>query len=170
MKRRTFIKSTLGSAVFALGGVAAFQYYQQSKLSFSVEAPTRYLNLDDQLLLSVLIPVFAGELANQPKIQQVIINIDSAIVRLPEGTQVELRELFDLLTSAMGRLLLAGVWLNWQRASRQDLDVFLTGWRESSLSLLQQGYLGLHQLISGSVYAESDTWGESGYPGPPKIR
>ena len=42
-------------------------------------------------------------------------------------------------------------------------------WREHHLSVLQQAYVGLHQLIYGAIYAETDTWPDIGYPGPPRF-
>lgn len=169
MKRRKFIKSILATSTILLGGVAAFQWSLQANLEYLDEIETDFLTADDQLLLNVLIPVMLAGNGVSPDLKTSIGNIDQVIIRLPMRTQIELRELFDLLTSALGRLVLAGIWLNWQQTDSNKISKFLTEWRESSLSLLQQAYVGLHQLIIGSVYAEPQHWPAIGYPGPPNI-
>ena len=174
MNRRELIKSLIGTSVTILGGITAFQFYQQALLEYphilsEKEFTTFFLNSEDRLVLAVFIPVMVGQLKVDPDLKLSILNIDNAIIRLPYRTQTELRELFDLLGSGIGRLLLAGVWLNWQKAGSKEVISFLSDWRESHLALLQQAYVGLHQLIIGSVYAESEHWQAIGYPGPLKL-
>ncbi len=173
MNRRKLLKSLIGTSVTLLGGITAFQCYQQASLDYSEnwldELSTQFLNSDDKLVLGVFIPVMVGQLTVQPDLKTSVLNIDNAIIRLPYRTQTELRELFDILSSGVGRLMLAGVWLNWQSAGSKDVVAFLSEWRESQLALLQQAYVGLHQLIIGSVYAESAHWEAIGYPGPLKL-
>jgi len=173
MKRRSFLSNVVSVSVLSLGGVAAFQYYQQSQLVDVQEDDFDYqfLTEQDRILLEVLIPVFVSglKLSDRVPVNRVTQNIESAIVRLPRRTQLELRELFDLLASVFGRLMLANIWLNWQSASASSLDQFLSNWRDSSIDLLNIAYKGLHKLIVGSVYAEPDVWSEIGYAGPPII-
>jgi len=188
MKRRSLLKNIVSVSVLSLGGVAALQYYQQSQLRPAKPDNFDYLFLteQDRIVLEVLIPVFVAGLSlndiasinkvpinkasiNKVSINKVTQNIDSAIVRLPIRTQVELRELFELLASAFGRLMLANVWLNWQSASAESVDEFLAEWRDSRIDLLKIAYKGLHKLIVGSVYAEQAVWSAIGYAGPPQI-
>ena len=42
----------------------------------------------------------------------------------------------------------------------------LTGLRTSSVALRRVVYIGLHDLVVGSYYANPDTWAPVGYPGP----
>ncbi|MDQ7050231.1 MAG: hypothetical protein Q9M92_12125 [Enterobacterales bacterium] len=183
MKRRSFVKNTLATSVFALGGVSAFQFYQQSLLSYPKSDNSsaerfnyQFLNADDRLVLTVLIPVMVSNLSNLAETAQsnsnidlINQNIDQAIAQLALRTQKELRDLFDLLDSAFGRVVLAQVWLNWQSAGSKKVDQFFTEWRDSSLELLQIAYKGLHKLIIGSAYAEDFLWPAIGYPGPPQL-
>lgn len=152
-----------------LGGLSAFQWYQQASLDYNNNIKTNFLTDDDQLLLMVFIPVVVVDVPVPPDLQKIITNIDQAIGKLPRRTQDELREMFDLLGSLVGRLFLAGVWLNWQKADALQIDRFLNSWRDHSFSLLQQAYIGLRQLIVGSVYAEPRHWDAIGYPGPIKL-
>jgi len=165
-------------SVLSLGGVTAFQYYQQSLLKPVKPDDFKYqfLTEQDRILLEVLIPVFISGLSlgdpvstNSVSLNKVTQNIESAIVRLPIRVQLELRELFELLASLFGRLMLANVWLNWQSASAESVEGFLGEWRDSRIDLLKIAYKGLHKLIVGSVYAESAVWSDIGYSGPPKI-
>jgi len=167
LKRRHFIRNSLAVSVAALGGVAALQLYQQAQLDYSKTVDLEFLSKDDQVLLSVLIPVFSSSIAVQPPVEQTISNIDNAITLLPLRTQDELRQLFDSLTSSLGRLFLAQVWLNWQATEVEQVNRFLDDMREHSIALLQDAYVGLHKMIFGAIYAEAVSWEAIGYPGPP---
>jgi len=173
MKRRSFLKNTISASVISLGGITAFQFYQQSQLEMpDVRGKTfTFLTEPDLIVLQVLVPVFVTGLAlNKNSTVNVILeNIDQAIIRLPIRTQTELRELFDLLGSALGRVMLANVWLNWQKASSESVAKFLTEWRNSRMDLLKIAYKGLHKLIIGSVYSEAHNWSQLGYSGPPQF-
>ena len=170
MKRRDFIKSSLGGITLVFGGVASYQLYLESQTLPFEKTKALFLSEGDQMVLSVLIPVLLNGATGKVDLVKCIQNIDAAIVRLPEKTQQELRQLFDLLGSMFGRLIIAGVWQNWQMASNQSLNEFLSSWRNSSLELLQQAYLGLHKLIIGSFYSEQSSWASLGYPGPLNIQ
>lgn len=173
MKRRSFLRNLVSASVLTLGGVTAFQYYQQGqlKLTDADDFDYQFLSEQDRILLEVLIPVMVSGLSLSDKVplHAVVQNIESAIVRLSVRTQTELRELFELLASVFGRLLLANVWLNWQSASVGSIDQFLADWRNSRIDLLKIAYKGLHKLIVGSVYAEQNVWSAIGYAGPPQI-
>ncbi|TQV74633.1 hypothetical protein FLL45_06625 [Aliikangiella marina] len=167
MKRRHFIRNTLAASVAALGGVAALQMYQQNQLDYSETENLGFLSKDDQVLLSVLIPVFTSGIPQQPSVAITIANIDKAIMLLPLRTQDELRQLLDGLSNSFGRLILAQVWVNWQAADVSQVNQFLDSIREHSIGLLQDAYVGLHKTILGAVYAEADAWPTIDYPGPP---
>ena len=169
MKRRKLLKTLLAGSVFGLGGVTAFQWYQQSNIETHQFFKGAFLSEDDQTLLSVFVPVIAASMPDKPDLKTAIYNIDQTISLLPLRTQAELRELLDLLASGFGRLVIAGVWLSWQSSSQDSVHQFLQDWREHTLQLLQQAYVGLHQLITGAIYAEQESWEAIGYPGPLKI-
>lgn len=169
MQRRQFVKLAVSATTLALGGVAAYQYFQQQQLDYSGLSAKAFLTEDDQVVLTALIPALVTPIKTIPSLMVIIENIDQAIARLVLQTQQELRELFDLLASAIGRLVFAGVWRNWQASRGADIASLFSDWREHHLSVLQQAYVGLHQLIYGAIYAETDTWPDIGYPGPPRF-
>jgi hypothetical protein len=41
--------------------------------------------------------------------------------------------------------------------------------RVSALSLRQQAYQALHDIVGSAYFSDPRTWGILGYPGPPKI-
>ena len=172
MNRRQFIQSSVSTTLLALGGVSAFQFYQQSQTIYNEKANYVFLNADDDILLDILVPIYlfgSKEIQVDISLQEIKNNIDSTISLLSLSTQKELRELLDLLVSGFGRTVVAGVWLNWQSASKNSVIDFISGWRESSIELLQIGYKGLHKIILGSAYAEENLWTSIDYPGPPQI-
>lgn len=172
MKRREFIQSSISTTLLALGGVSAFQFYQQSQIVYNQKVDYIVLNSDDDILLDLLIPLYlfgSKKLEIDISLQQIKDNIDGTISLLSLATQKELRELLDLLASGFGRTVVAGVWLNWQSASEKSLTEFISSWRESSIELMQIGYKGLHKIILGSAYAEEILWESIDYPGPPQI-
>ena len=173
MKRRSFLKSTISTTLLGLGGVSAFQFYQQSQLMppYNDNFEYRFLTQDDQILLEIIVPVFVSGLglSRGAPLSAIVQNIESTIVRLSIKSQTELRELLDLLATGFGRLIFANVWLNWQSASSDSVEQFISDWRENRLELLKIAYRGLHKLIVGSVYAEPSNWQDIGYAGPPKL-
>ncbi len=178
MNRRQFIQSSISTTLFALGGVSAFQFYQQSQIIHNEKMDYVFLNSDDDILLELLVPIYLfgskdllGLKKNQIDIslQEIKNNVDGTISLLSHTTQKELRELLDLLASGFGRLVVAGVWLNWQSASEKSVIEFVSDWRESTIELLQIGYKGIHKIILGSAYAEEHLWKTIDYPGPPQI-
>jgi hypothetical protein len=173
MKRRNFLKNTISATLLGIGGVSAFQFYQQGQLMPPRDDSFEYLFLtqDDRILLEILVPVFVAglDLSKNASLATIIQNIESTILRVSLKSQSELRELFDLLGTGFGRLMLANVWLNWQSASSDSVEQFISDWRESRLELLKIAYKGLHKLIVGSVYAEPGNWRDIGYAGPPNL-
>jgi len=173
MKRRSFLKNTISTTLLSLGGVAAFQFYQQSKLipPQDDKFEYRFLTQDDRLLLEIIVPIFVAglDLSKHTDLATIIQNIESTILRISIKSQSELRELLDLLATGFGRLMFANVWLNWQSASSDSLQGFILDWRDSRLELLKIAYRGLHKIIIGSVYAEANHWHKIGYSGPPEI-
>ncbi|MCF6193668.1 MAG: hypothetical protein L3J46_04960 [Kangiellaceae bacterium] len=173
MKRRHFLKNTISTALLGIGGVSAFQFYQQSRLvpPHNDNFEYQFLTQDDRMLLEIIVPVFASGLglSRGASLLTIIQNIESTILRVSLKSQFELRELFDLLGTGFGRLMFANVWLNWQSASSDSVEEFISNWRDSRLELLKIAYRGLHKLIVGSVYGEPSNWQDIGYSGPPNI-
>ena len=127
------------------------------------------------VVLAALIPVFlegalpaTGE-ARAELITRTIAGVEKAIAGLSLATQKEIGELFDLLSFAPTRMIIAGIWSAWPEATPEAIGRFLESWRHSRFDLLKSGYAALHDLIFGAWYARPDTWAAIDYPGPPKV-
>lgn len=95
--------------------------------------------------------------------------IDGVVAALPPHAQSELSQLLAVLSSAGGRRALAGLDKPWAAASVPDIQQALQGMRVSRISLRQQAYQALHDIVSGAYFSDPPTWNLLGYPGPFKI-
>ena len=126
-------------------------------------------------VLTALIPVvLEGALPAKGEARSVLImrtvtGIENAVAGLSPATQKEIGELFDLLSFAPTRMLVAGVWTPWPEATPEAIGKFLENWRNSRFDLLKSGYAALRDLIFAAWYARPDTWTAIAYPGPPKV-
>ena len=50
-----------------------------------------------------------------------------------------------------------------------QLQKALQSMRVSTLSLRQQAYHALHDIVGGAYFSDAQTWAQLGYPGPIKI-
>ena len=82
------------------------------------------------------------------------------------ATPLEL--LFDLMYLAPTRVLMTGLWSSWENASEEDIEAFLTSWRDSSINKLRMGYAQLAQLTCLVYYSDPASWTAEIYPGPPQ--
>lgn len=105
----------------------------------------------------------------EPALQGLLNRIDGVIAALPPHAQTELSQLLALLSSAGGRRALAGLADPWSEASVGDIQQALQGMRVSAISLKQQAYQALHDIVGSAYFSDPQTWGLLGYPGPLKI-
>lgn len=128
-----------------------------------------------QAVLAAVVPVILagalpgnGELFRE-QLSRTVAGVDQAIAGLPLASQEEITQLFELLSFAPTRILVAGLWSPWPDASPQAIGGFLESWRNSRFDLFKSGYAALHDLIFAAWYARPETWAAIGYPGPPKV-
>jgi len=95
--------------------------------------------------------------------------IDALVAALPPHAQSELSQLLSLLASGAGRRAVAGLSDPWQTAQVKDIQQALQSMRVSSISLRQQAYQALHDIVGGAYFSDVSTWSRLGYPGPLKI-
>ncbi len=133
------------------------------------------LTPDDVVVLSRVIPVMLHgalppeEAPLKTAIGEVIYGVDLTIGYQPPGVRKEIRDLFNLLNNSAMRALVAGIWKPWDKATNEDIQEFLSGWRDSRFDLLRSAYIGLNNLIVGSWYGNPRSWSRIGYSGPPKL-
>lgn len=165
--RRRFLKFGLaGTLILATAGFARRQTAHRPACGTE---PMTVLRAPDREVLGAIVPAMLVGVGRDGA-QAVIGSVDRAVAGLPPHLQKELERLFALLGSAPGRRWIAGVRAPWPQAPPEEVARFLTAWRYSRWSLLQQGYHALHELVFAARYALADSWPAIGYPGPPEVR
>jgi hypothetical protein len=95
--------------------------------------------------------------------------LSTAVAALPPHAQTELSHLLGLLGTPPGRRWLGGLAVDWRDASVPEVQVALQDMRNSRISLRQQAYLALHDLIGAAYFSDPSTWAVLDYPGPLKL-
>jgi len=165
MQRRTLLKLGLASAAVlsvAGGAIALLQPgLADSRLTPAGRAVFAAVG---RAILEGSLPVEAA--AQQRAVAGLLERIDGLAGSLPPHAQAELSQLLALLHSAAGRRALAGLTTDWPQASLPEIQQALQSMRLSSLSLRQQAYQALHDIVGGAYYSDPSTWARLGYPGP----
>jgi hypothetical protein len=160
MDRRTLIKTGVaGAALLAVAGGT----------SWLLGAPPHQARAT--VLRAVIPALLEGALpASDPERAQAVSRtveaVEAALAQLAPSAQHDAHQLFALLASAPGRMLMAGVASDWQAATTEQVAAFLQSWRTHRFSLMRSGYGALHDLVLASWYADPTHWPAIGYPGP----
>jgi hypothetical protein len=168
MQRRSLL--TLGAvsaAVLVLGGgtLALLKPgLHEARLS---EAGREVFSGVSRALLDGSLPTGTQALADA--LDGLLARIDAVVAALAPHAQSELSQLLALLASGGGRRALAGLAEPWQTASVTDIAQALQSMRISGVSLRQQAYQALHDIVGGAYFSDAQTWNILGYPGPHKI-
>lgn len=102
-------------------------------------------------------------------LESLLARIEAVVAGLPAHAQSELSQLLALLASAGGRRALARLADPWPVASTADIQAALQDMRVSAVSLRQQAYQALHDIVGGAYFSDAKTWSQIGYPGPREI-
>lgn len=171
LSRRGLLKvGLLGGAFLATAGVTA------SLSGCSAATPAggfQVLRASDLPSLRAIIPVVLhGAVpadAMPATVDATLQGIDRNLHHLgPEWLKLT-QQLLDVLSMAVTRGPLTGIWGAWDNASAEDIRQFLARWEHSSLDLLRMGHASLLQLVLMSWYARPQAWAHCGYPGPPAV-
>lgn len=108
----------------------------------------------------------ASSEAQVPAIVALLDRIDGLVANLPPHAQQELSQLLSLLEAAPGRRAFAGLGKPWSEADVNDIQAALQSMRLSSISLRQQGYQALHDIVGAAYFSDPSTWTALAYPGP----
>lgn len=163
MQRRSLLKLGIASTALLLVGGGALAVFQPGLVGGHLSAGAR------RVFLAVGRGVLDGALPAShaaPALADMVQRVDALVAALPPHAQAELSQLLSLLESAPGRRLLAGLDTDWDQASTADIQAALQSMRFSGLSLRQQAYLALHDIVNGAYFSEPATWSLLGYPGP----
>lgn len=162
MDRRQFILSGIALGTAASLGIGS--------LSWQCSLQQRDDNRD--LVLSALLPALLyGALPQDATLAATEINrtktaISDFMPFLPQRQQQELHQLFNLLANRVTQLALTGHITALAQLSIAQRLQLLNQWRDSYLSLLQQAYHGLRELLYGAYYGQSEHWQGLAYTAP----
>jgi hypothetical protein len=168
MQRRTLLKLGLVSGtVLALAGGAAMLV--QPGL-----VQRRLTDAGRALFIGVGRAILQGTLPPDPAEQRQALEgmadrVDILAQNLPPHVVDELSQLVGLLGSSAGRVALAGLSTGWLEATPEQVSAALNDMRYSRLTLRQQAYQALHEIVGGAYFSEESTWAVVGYPGPQDI-
>lgn len=169
MKRRSLLAlGALSAAALAVGG-GALALLQPGLQGAKLSAAGRMVFSGvSRGLLDGTLPTGRDALA--VALDELLGRIDGLVGALPPHAQSELSQLLALLASAGGRRTLAGLSEPWADASVADIQQSLQAMRVSGISLRQQSYQALHDIVGGAYFADAGTWQVLGYPGPRPIQ
>ncbi|MCL4770089.1 MAG: hypothetical protein KJZ76_07060 [Burkholderiaceae bacterium] len=168
MQRRTLLKLGLVSGtVLALAGGAAMLV--QPGL-----VQRRLTDAGRALFIGVGRAILQGTLPPDPAEQRQALEgmadrVDILAQNLPPHVVDELSQLVGLLGSSAGRVARAGLSTGWLEATPEQVMAALNDMRYSRLTLRQQAYQALHEIVGGAYFSEETTWAVVGYPGPQDI-
>jgi hypothetical protein len=165
MKRRTWLQLGLASGVaLALGGGALALVEPGLKAGRLTAAGQTVFAAVGRAVLDGSLPADAQGKATA--LEGLLQRLDALIGNLPPHAQAEVSQLLALLASSAGRVAVAGLRSAWREASVADIQNALQGMRSSTLSLRQQAYHALHDMVAGAYFSDASTWRQLGYPGP----
>ncbi len=168
MQRRTLLKLGWGSAVvFALGGGAAALL--QPGLEHGALSPRSRLVMARIATALIADAWPQGAAPDAQTMDGLLDRINEKISGTQDAVQAELSQLLTLLDTAAGRRGLVGISSTWEAVGTSELADALQAMRTSGVSLRQQAYLGLHDLIYAAHFSARTAWPVLGYPGPVAI-
>ena len=163
MQRRQFIMLGIAAGAALATGVTVYPL-------LDTEPATQ--QQDATLVLDALLPaILLGALPTEPAAQQqALLNTRKAVLDflpfLPKRQQAELHQLFALLSQQLTRLALTGHSMALAELSVASRLQLLSSWRDSYLTLLQQAYNGLRELLLAAYYGQPQHWQALAYQAP----
>ena len=134
----------------------------------------RFQPMARELFLAVGTTILQGALpaeqgSRSDALQQWLERLEDTVAGMPLAVQTEVDEMILILTSAPGRIGLAGLLRPWGQATAAELQAVMQDLRLSRLPLRQQVFHALRDLSNAAYFAAPQTWAAVGYPGPLKV-
>ena len=164
LSRRSFLKrSLLAGASLTIGCSLLTKPVTESEQSTSHSISTQYLSQEGVAILAAIVPVMLADIRRpkESEIEEVILAIDETLRFMPPHIRNEIELLLSLLNNSFSRILLTGIWSNWQEADSNAVAAFLDDWKSSSINSLRIGYKGIRDLAYGAWYAVT-VYGDKG--------
>ena len=172
--RRTFLVRSMVVVGLAVTG-KLFWIKNEETIPEELSDDSQWLVLseEDRLVLAVITPVLLAGVVkttlNGEQLVNYLKDFDKGLDLLPETQQAEFKELLSLLSSMVGRVVVASVWSSWNNVNASTVENMLSSWRTSYLDLMKVAYKGIKELSYASWYGNPQHWDGLKYPGPPEI-
>ncbi len=174
-RRQLLRTSLLGGAVLSCASAVVY-IGARSDADSAGYLPGEWLLLqaNDLPPLRAIIPVVLGSrLPDAPEerarlIEDTLHSADSLLFHSSREIHRQSRQVLDLLSFPLYRVMIAGIARPWPRTSEPDIEEFLSRWANSRLELLQNIVNALVRVIQGAWYALPESGTQAGYPGLPK--
>ena len=114
-------------------------------------------------LLDAWLPVPPAERA--AALEHQVDRLEATLDALPPELQREVGDLLSLLAFPPGRVVLTGLWSDWNDATAPRIQDALRKMSRSSWALRRQAYHALRDLVLASWFVEPTHWSSIGYPG-----
>ena len=165
MQRRSWLKlGALSAAVLLVAGGTAAMLQPGLRDGFLTSAGRSVFSGVGAAMLDGSLPMDGG--AREIALRGLLDRMDLLVQGLPPHAQADLSLLLALLACVPGRLALAGLAGDWLNTPIQQVQRALQSMRISSISLRQQAYQALHDLVESAYFSDTSTWRQLGYPGP----
>ena len=166
MQRRTLLQLGMGSAVvLALAGGAVALLQPGLQKGVLTERSRLVLSRVADALIADAWPD-QGSMPHAAALNALLVRIHAQIAATPDLVQAELSQLLMLMDSPPGRRALVGISSSWDAVGTVELTEALQSMRLSRISLRQQAYQGLHDLVYAAYFSGKESWPVLGYPGP----
>jgi hypothetical protein len=147
MQRRNLLKLGLGSAVvLAVAGGAVALLQSGLQKGALTERSRLILSRIAQTIIADAWPDEAN-CSHAAATDALVIRINAQIAGMSDAVQAELSQLLTIMNSTPGRRALVGISSTWDEVTTAELAAALQAMRLSRLSLRQQAYQGLHDLV-----------------------
>lgn len=168
LSRRGFLRvglwSTLGLATVSTTALLS------GCSSATTASGFQFLREQDVNLFRALLPVvLKGALPEGQAVDDTLHSLDGLLFYSSEAGHKQLRQLFDMLTFAPTRFLLAGVSHDWTNVDAEGVEAFLQRWRHSSVGMFRGAHKALLQMSEMSWYLLPQSWAAIGYAPPVKV-
>jgi hypothetical protein len=167
MHRRTLLTLGLAGAGLAVVGVGLVGWrpgWRDGSLSPQAR----------QVMRAVTLCVLEGALSNdevarRAQLEAQLAALERTLAGFVPHAREEVSWLLGLLSTATGRVGLAGLWPDWPQAPTSAVREALQSMRVSRLAVRQQVYHALRDLTNAAWFAAPEHWAAIGYPGPRDI-
>ena len=164
MQRRSFLQLGAGSALLLALAATALQGMAPGLQDTTLSPRARLII--GRIAGAIIADAWPSNPPSATMQDALLQRVNAQIAAMPEAVQAELSQLLGMMDTLAGRRTLVGIGSPWEDASPAELTEALQSMRLSRISLRQQAYQGLHDLVYAAYFSGTESWTVLGYPGP----